>query len=75
MIYDYSFYNGDPVSVVTFYGNLILTFIIIFMERKQPSSTYAWLMFLWIFPIIGFLFYIMFSQKFSSRRIYKFRAQ
>ena len=39
MIYDYSFYNGDPVSVVTFYGNLILTFIIIFMERKQPSST------------------------------------
>lgn len=64
---------GDPYAIFTLIVNLILTFVIIFLERKQPSSTYAWLLFLWVFPYFGFIFYLLFSQRFSSHRVYHFK--
>ncbi|MGI6108819.1 MAG: cardiolipin synthase [Eubacteriaceae bacterium] len=67
-------YSGSFMGQLTFWVNVGLTITIIFLERKQPSSTYAWLMFLWVFPVLGFIFYVLFSQKFSSRKIYRFRA-
>ncbi len=66
---------GRPLTILTLVINLLLTFLIIFWERKKPSSTYAWLLFLWIFPIVGFVFYILFSQKFSSRKVYRYRMK
>lgn len=50
--------------------NFILTFIIIFLERKDPQSTYAWLLLIWIIPAIGFLFYLLFSQNIARRKIF-----
>lgn len=68
------FYDIDSVEgILTIILNLILSITLIFMQRKQPNSVYAWLLFIWIFPIIGFIFYILFSQKFSSKRVYKYQ--
>lgn len=51
--------------------NFILTFIIIFLERKNPQSTYAWLLLLWMIPAVGFIFYLLFSQNLARRKIFK----
>lgn len=51
--------------------NIILTFIIIFLERKNPQSTYAWLLLLWMIPALGFVFYLFFSQNLTRRKIFK----
>ncbi|WP_309485101.1 cardiolipin synthase [Alkalibacter rhizosphaerae] len=51
--------------------NIILTFIIIFLERKNPQSTYAWLLLLWMIPAVGFVFYLFFSQNLTRRKIFK----
>jgi len=59
-----------PIFVI----NISLTFTIIFLERKNPQSTYAWLLFLWMFPIIGFLFYLFFSQNLTKRKIFKYNT-
>ncbi|MFZ7133401.1 MAG: cardiolipin synthase [Eubacteriales bacterium] len=50
--------------------NFILTFIIIFLERKDPQSTYAWLLLIWLIPALGFLFYLLFSQNIARRKIF-----
>ncbi len=57
-----------------FYVNIFMTFGIIFLERKSPKSTYAWLLFLWIIPILGFLFYLFLSQNFTRHKIYKYNT-
>ena len=55
--------------------NFVLTFTIIFLERKDPQSTYAWLLLIWIIPAIGFIFYLLFSQNIARRKIFKLLNQ
>ncbi|MBI4858117.1 MAG: cardiolipin synthase [Acetobacterium woodii] len=62
------------LSILIFIVNISLTFTIIFLERKNPQSTYAWLLFLWMVPIIGFLFYILFSQNLTKRKIFRYNT-
>ncbi|MEO1816685.1 MAG: cardiolipin synthase [Acetobacterium sp.] len=61
-------------TAIFFIINITLTFTIIFLERKNPQSTYAWLLFLWMVPIIGFLFYILFSQNLTKRKIFRYNT-
>ncbi|MDI3537907.1 MAG: cardiolipin synthase, partial [Eubacteriaceae bacterium] len=62
------------VSTIFFIINITLTFTIIFLERKNPQSTYAWLLFLWIIPVLGFLFYLFFSQNLTKQKIYRYNT-
>jgi len=62
------------LSAFIFILNLSLSITIIFLERKSPQSTYAWLLFLWIFPIWGFLFYLFLSQNLTKRKIFKYNT-
>lgn len=73
MAFNLFYITEEVLSILIVIVNIILSFIVIFMERKQPSTVYAWLLFIWVFPVIGFIFYILFSQKFSSNRVYRFR--
>lgn len=51
--------------------NVLLATFVVFLERKNPSSTWAWLMVLFFIPILGFILYIVFGQNLSKRRIFK----
>lgn len=51
--------------------NVTCSFSIIFIERKEPSTTWAWLLVLLILPGIGFIFYLLFGQNFSRERLFK----
>ncbi|AFA49560.1 cardiolipin synthase [Acetobacterium woodii] len=62
------------LTALFFIVNIPLTFTIIFLERKNPQSTYAWLLFLWMVPLLGFLFYIFFSQNLTKRKIFKYNT-
>ena len=50
--------------------NIILAFTVIFLERKDASSTWAWLMVLFFIPIAGFILYLIFGRKLSRQRIF-----
>ena len=63
-----------PLSIFIFIVNLLLSSAIIFLERKTPQSTYAWLLFLWIIPVLGFIFYLFFSQNLTKRKIYRYNT-
>ncbi|MGV8906311.1 MAG: cardiolipin synthase [Acetobacterium sp.] len=62
------------LTVFIFIFNISLCVTIIFLERKSPQSTYAWLLFLWVLPIFGFLFYLFFSQNLTKRKIFKYNT-
>src|SRR5699024_9306357 len=51
-------------------ANFALAFTIIFLERKNVSSTWAWLMVLFFIPILGFLLYLLFGRRISKHRIF-----
>lgn len=53
--------------------NLVLAFIIIFLERnrRSASSTWAWLFVLFVLPLIGFILYLFFGRTVSKRKMEK----
>lgn len=40
----------------------------IFFENRDPSRTLAWLVVLAVFPILGFVFYLLFGQSYRKER-------
>ena len=58
-------------SISIFYLlNIIMAFVVIFLERKDPTATLAWVLVLLIFPVGGFVFYILLSQNFSRKKLF-----
>lgn len=52
------------------FTNIALGVSIIFLERKDPTSTWAWLMVLLFIPLAGFIIYLIFGKPISNRRIF-----
>src|SRR5699024_3847118 len=50
--------------------NFILAFTVIFLERKDATATWAWLMVLFFIPILGFALYLIFGKTISNRKIF-----
>ena len=46
--------------------NIIITILIIILERKRPEKTIAWLLIIVFMPPIGLLFYIFLPQASSG---------
>ncbi|GAE94522.1 cardiolipin synthetase [Gracilibacillus boraciitolerans JCM 21714] len=50
--------------------NIILSLTIIFLERKNATATWAWIMVLTFIPIFGFILYLIFGRKLSNKAIF-----
>ncbi|SDK17386.1 cardiolipin synthase [Sediminibacillus albus] len=55
-------------SIIIF--NILLAMTIVFLERRDASSTWAWLMVLLFIPIAGFILYLIFGRKLSNKKIF-----
>jgi len=55
--------------------NLVLSTIVILLERKNSTAALAWLFFLNLFPGFGFFFYIILSQNISKRKIFAYSKE
>ncbi|MFG6113935.1 cardiolipin synthase [Halobacillus sp. MO56] len=55
---------------VTIVINVLLAFAIIFLERRDASATWAWLMVLLFIPVGGFLLYLIFGRRLSKKEIF-----
>ncbi len=45
----------------------VFTLILIITENREPASTFAWVIVLWLLPIIGLLVYIFFGRNWRVR--------
>ena len=61
------------ILVLGFLVNLVLAFILIFLERnrRSASSTWAWIFVLFVLPVLGFILYLFFGRTVSKRKMEK----
>ena len=60
----------STLPVIIYSVNFLIAFVIIFLERKNPSASLAWIMVLFMLPGFGILFYAFFSQHISRQKIF-----
>lgn len=65
--------QSDFVQYISIGGTLSVIFIgfIIFMENRHPTQTLAWLVVLGAFPLVGFIFYLLFGRNYRKERMFK----
>lgn len=51
--------------------NIFFSLSLIFIERKDPTTTWAWLLIMLILPGVGFAIYLILGQNFSRERLFK----
>ena len=49
--------------------NILLSFIIVFRERKETAQTWAWLLVLMFIPVVGFILYIFRKRDFQRENL------
>ncbi len=68
MLIDIAFF---PWAVYLLFAlNITMAATVIFLERRDPSATWAWVMVLFFLPLLGFIFYLVFGQNLSKRRLF-----
>lgn len=63
------------VAMVVIIGNILLSGIVVFFERRNPASTWAWLLVLLFIPILGFLIYMVFGRNSKRERMFQKKAE
>lgn len=53
--------------------NIIFSLLIIFFQRRNPTTVWAWLLLLYSIPVIGFVLYLVFAQNFRKDRMFKMK--
>lgn len=51
--------------------NILLSIVIIFFQRKNPETVWAWLLVLYAIPVAGFLLYLIFGQDYRKSRMFR----
>ena len=51
--------------------NLIFSVLIIFFQRKDPATVWAWLLLLYFIPVLGFALYLIFGQGLRKERMFR----
>ena len=59
------------IGFIIVIANIFFSFSLIFIERKDPSTTWAWLMIMIVLPGLGFIIYLLLGQNLSRARLFK----
>lgn len=55
--------------------NMLLALVLVFFERRNPTSTWLWLMVLLFLPGVGFVLYLFLGQDMSKKKMFKTKAE
>ena len=53
--------------------NIIFALLIIFFQRRNPTTVWAWLLLLYFIPVLGFVLYLVLGQNFRKDRMFKMK--
>lgn len=53
--------------------NMLFAIIIVFFERKEPKSVWAWLLLLYFIPFLGFVFYLLLGTDMHKRKMFRIK--
>lgn len=55
--------------------NILLAILLVFFERRNPTTTWLWLMILFFLPGIGFLIYLFLGQDMRKKKIFNVKEE
>ncbi|MBT2571709.1 cardiolipin synthase [Planococcus sp. ISL-110] len=58
-------------TAAIFIFNIILAAALVFLERRDASSTWAWLLVLFFIPILGFFIYLLLGRQLRRKTLFK----
>lgn len=50
--------------------NILFAVLLVFFERRNPSTTWAWLMILFFVPVLGFFLYLFLGQDLRKKKMF-----
>ena len=67
----------DTITVIPIilFSNIILAIMVIFLERKDPSSTWAWVLVLFFLPLVGFVMYLLLGRQLRKKHLFRWDGQ
>ena len=71
MRYLLSFFDSNYIATAIIVGNIVLAITVIFLERKNASSAWAWLLILYFLPLIGFLLYLLLGRQLRKKHLFR----
>lgn len=74
MIFPLTDFSSHIVTAL-YLVNVLFAFTVIFLERRNPTSTLAWILVLFLLPAVGAIFYILLSQNLTRKRMFQLRAE
>jgi cardiolipin synthase len=65
--------QGGFFGFLSLFISLSVIFIafVIFLENRHPTQTLTWLIVLGSFPLVGFIFYLLFGRNYRKERMYR----
>jgi len=60
---------------IFFLIQVVLIFLIIFDQRRNPTSTVGWILVLLLLPVLGFFLYLFLGQDWTKRRLFAMKAE
>ena len=55
--------------------NVVLSGLVVFFERRNPASTWAWLLLLLFVPVLGFIAYMIFGRNSKREKMFREKTQ
>ncbi|MDV4152195.1 cardiolipin synthase [Clostridium sp. AL.422] len=63
--------SASIILIIIYLINIISAISLIFIERKEPNTTWAWLLILLLLPGFGFIIYLFLGQNLSRQKIFR----
>lgn len=63
--------NSSILLIIAYVVSILSAISLIFIERKEPNTTWAWLLILFVLPGVGFIIYLIFGQNLSRQKIFR----
>ena len=62
--------NTLGITELIFIFNFLLVIVLVFLEHRNPISTWAWILVITFIPIFGFFLYLIFGRKLSRKKLF-----
>lgn len=70
-----TFFDYKSIFPIIMLLNILFALVIIFLERKKPSSTWAWLLVLFFIPFFGFVLYLLLGRQLRKKHLFRWDGQ
>ena len=67
----FSVWDWIPEHLI--FVNLLLSVGIVFFQRRDPRTVWAWLLALNFIPVFGIIFYLLFCQDYKKNRMFRIK--